>query len=328
MNTTTLRRVLLGIAAVGITTVALANAAASGGEATARTKLTLMAPASAGGGWDSFAREGQNAMRENGIALNVQVVNVPGAGGTIGLNQFTTLGARGDMLIATGAVMLGAIELADSGATLDDVVPIARVADDYGVLVVDADSEIETLDDFLTLFAEDPGGTSIAGGSLGSNDHLMAGLVAREIGVDPSTINYIPYAGGGSEVVQSIFSGTVTAGLPGYNEVSDQIEAGNLRALAVTSPERLDGVDVPTFIEQGVDATIANWRGYLATAGITDEQREEYVQIIEEMRETPEWQDALERNRWTDNLMTGDEFEQYLVEQTEVTRQLVEELGL
>ena len=328
MNATTLRRGLFGVAVAGITVAALVNAASSGGEATARTSLTLMAPASAGGGWDSFAREGQNAMKVNGISTNPQVINVPGAGGTIGLSQFVSMEGRQDMLLATGAVMVGAIELAGSGTRIEDTTPIARVADDYGVLVVDASSDIETFDDFLQRWRDDPTGTSIAGGSLGSNDHLMAGMVAREIGIDPAAINYIAYAGGGSEVVTSLFSGTVTAGLPGYNEVSDQIEAGNLRALAVTSPERLPGVDVPTFMEQGVDATIANWRGYLAPPGISAEVEEEFVQIVTEMRDTPEWQDALERNRWVDNFMIGDEFEAYLAEQVEVTRELVEELGL
>lgn len=328
MKATTLRRSIFGVIVAGVTITALVNAASSGGEATARSKLVLMAPASAGGGWDSFAREAQQALKANSIVNNVQVVNVPGAGGTIGLSQLAGMPGRQDMMMATGGVMVGAVELAASGATMADATPIARLADDYNVLVVAADSEIETLDDFLEVWAADPGGTSIAGGSLGSIDHLLSGQIAQTMDIDPSIINYIAYAGGGSEVITAILSGTTTAGLPGYNEVSDQIEAGNLRPLAISSAERLPGADVPTFMEQGLDVEMANWRGYLAPPGISDELRDEFVSIVAEFRETDEWQDALDRNRWVDSYMVGDEFEEFLDEEIQISRQLVKDLGL
>jgi putative tricarboxylic transport membrane protein len=328
MKATTLRRSIFGVIVAGVTITALVNAASSGGEATARSKLVLMAPASAGGGWDSFAREAQQALKANSIVNNVQVVNVPGAGGTIGLSQLAGMPGRQDMMMATGGVMVGAVELAASGATMADATPIARLADDYNVLVVAADSEIETLDDFLEVWAADPGGTSIAGGSLGSIDHLLSGQIAQTMDIDPSIINYIAYAGGGSEVITAILSGTTTAGLPGYNEVSDQIEAGNLRPLAISSAERLPGADVPTFMEQGLDVEMANWRGYLAPPGISDELRDEFVSIVAEFRETDEWQDALDRNRWVDSYMVGDEFEEFLDDEIQISRQLVKDLGL
>ena len=328
MKATTLRRSIFGVIVAGVTITALVNAASSGGEATARSKLVLMAPASAGGGWDSFAREAQQALKANSIVNNVQVVNVPGAGGTIGLSQLAGMPGRQDMMMATGGVMVGAVELAASGATMADATPIARLADDYNVLVVAADSEIETLDDFLEVWEADPGGTSIAGGSLGSIDHLLSGQIAQSIDIDPSIINYIAYAGGGSEVITAILSGTTTAGLPGYNEVSDQIEAGNLRPLAISSAERLPSADVPTFMEQGLDVEMANWRGYLAPPGISDELRDEFVSIVAEFRETDEWQDALDRNRWVDSYMVGDEFEECLDEEIQISRQLVKDLGL
>ncbi|MET0304493.1 MAG: tripartite tricarboxylate transporter substrate-binding protein [Microbacteriaceae bacterium] len=328
MKATTLRRSIFGVIVAGVTITALVNAASSGGEATARSKLVLMAPASAGGGWDSFAREAQQALKANSIVNNVQVVNVPGAGGTIGLSQLAGMPGRQDMMMATGGVMVGAVELAASGATMADATPIARLADDYNVLVVAADSEIETLDDFLEVWEADPGGTSIAGGSLGSIDHLLSGQIAQSIDIDPSIINYIAYAGGGSEVITAILSGTTTAGLPGYNEVSDQIEAGNLRPLAISSAERLPSADVPTFMEQGLDVEMANWRGYLAPPGISDELRDEFVSIVAEFRETDEWQDALDRNRWVDSYMVGDEFEEFLDDEIQISRQLVKDLGL
>ncbi|MFB9072215.1 Bug family tripartite tricarboxylate transporter substrate binding protein [Citricoccus parietis] len=327
MSSRTFTKAALGVAAAGVVGLALVNAAAGGGEATARSKLVLMAPAAPGGGWDGFARESQQAIKSDGISNNVQVVNVPGAGGTIGLGQFAQMEGRSDMMMVTGGVMVGAVELADSGVSMEDVEPLVRLADDYAALVVPADSPYETLDDFIAAWKQDPGGTSISGGSLGSIDHLLTGLVAEKVGIDPSQTNYIAYSGGG-EALTSMLSGTTVAGMSGYNEVADQIEAGNLRALAISSKERLPGVDVPTFLEQGVDAEMANWRGLAAAPGVSEEDRGELLEIVEEYRQTDHWQDALERNSWTDSYMTGDEFEAFLDEEIDRTRDIVEGLGL
>ncbi|WOO96744.1 Bug family tripartite tricarboxylate transporter substrate binding protein [Micrococcus terreus] len=327
MSSRTVKRTILGVAAAGVVGLALVNAASDGGEATARSKLVLMAPAAPGGGWDGFARESQQAIKAGGISNNVQVVNVPGAGGTIGLGQFAQMEGRSDMLMVTGGVMVGAVELADSGVSLDQVQPVARLADDYAALVVPADSEFQTLNDFIEAWKKDPGGTSISGGSLGSIDHLLTGLVAEEVGIDPADTNYIAYSGGG-EALTSMLSGTTVGGMSGYNEVADQVEAGMLRALAISSEERLPGVDVPTFKEQGVDAVMANWRGLAAAPGVEGEELTELMEIVDEYRQTDEWKDSLERNSWTDSYMVGDEFEAFLQDEIERTQEIVEGLGL
>ncbi|HJX78913.1 Bug family tripartite tricarboxylate transporter substrate binding protein [Glutamicibacter sp.] len=320
-------KIAYGAVVAVIAGLAFTNAAASGGESSARSKLVLMAPAAPGGGWDGFSREAQQAIKSIGGVNNVQVTNVPGAGGTIGLSQFAQMTGRHDMLMTTGGVMIGATELAKSETSLKDVVPIARLADDYAVLVVPSKSDIKTLDDFVELWKKDPGGTSISGGSLGSIDHLLTGLVAQKVGIDPAETNYIAYSGGG-EALTSMLAGTTVGGMSGYNEVADQIEVGTLRALAISSPERLEGVDVPTFKEQGVDAEMANWRGFAGAPGITEEQEQEFVEIITEFRESEHWQSALERNSWTDNFMIGDEFDKFIDNETAVTAEIVKGLGL
>lgn len=325
------RRTLLqgGFAAVvaATTTAALANGASTGGEADVRSNLTLIAPAATGGGWDGFARESQQVLRGESIINNVQVVNIPGAGGTIGLSQFVRSPGVSDKLLVTGGVMVGAIALGEGEASFEDVVPIARLADDYAALVVPADSELETLEDLMAAWRKNPTGTSVGGGSLGSIDHLMCGRLTQIIGIDPKDLNYVAYSGGG-EALNSLLSHTTTLGASGYNEVADQIEAGTLRALAISSPERLPGVDVPTFVEQGVDLDMSNWRGFVGAPDITDEVRQEFVDILSEMRETASWQDTLERNEWTDNFMTGEEFESFIQDETAQANEIIEELGL
>ncbi len=327
VNKRILGRSAYGVVVVAVTALAFTNAAAGGGESSARNKLVIMAPAAPGGGWDGFSREAQQAMKSIGSVNNVQVTNLPGAGGTIGLSQFVQMEGRHDMMMTTGGVMVGAIELANSETTMDDVELVARLADDYAVLVVPGDSDIKTLDQFVEKWKADPGGTSISGGSLGSIDHLLTGLVAQKVGIDPSKTNYIAYSGGG-EALTSMLAGTTVGGMSGYNEVADQIEVGTLRALAISSEERLPGVDVPTFSELGVDATMANWRGFAAAPGITAEEKQEFVDIVTEFRDSAQWQDALQRNDWTDSFMVGSEFEQFIDSEVAVTADIIKGLGL
>ena len=106
---------------------------------------------------------------------------------------------------------------------------------------------------------------SWGGGSAGGTDHILAGLIAKAAGVDPTKVNYIAHSGGG-EALSAILGGHVTAGISGYEEFAPQIAAGKLRGLAISSDERLPGVDVPTLKEQGIDVSLVNWRGVFAAA--------------------------------------------------------------
>lgn len=319
--------VVFAVFSAAVFLLAMVNASVSGGGDGPRSKLTVIAPASPGGGWDGFAREGQQGMRSAGIVANVQVVNIPGASGTIGLGQFVGMEGRHDVMLVTGGVMVGGIVLGDTAVTLEDTVPIARLADDYNVLVVPGDSPFKTLDDFMKALAENPGGTAIAGGSLGGIDHLLAGMLAEEAGISPGDINYLAYAGGG-EVVTSMLSHTAKAGLSGYNEFRDQIESGNLRALGISAAEPVDGIPLPTFTQEGVDVHMSNWRGYVAPPGISDEMRQELIDIVTELRDSAEWRETLDRNNWDDSFLAGDEFTEFIRVEIERTTEIVKEMGL
>lgn len=325
------RRVLWNALGITATAVLVGVAAVNASGATAgvdpRAKLTIMAPAAPGGGWDLASRESQQVLRSTSVVNNVQVVNVPGAGGTIGLGQFTQLGDDPTNLMMTGTVMEGAITVNQSEATLGDTTPIARLAEDYIVFIVPANSPFQNLDDFIQAWRADPHGQAVGGGGIGGTDHLLTGLTAQAAGIDPGEVNYVSYAGGG-EVLTALLSNTVAVGVSGYNDFSDQIEAGRLRALAVSAEEPVPGIDIPTFIEQGVDVNLPNWRGLVAPPGITDAQRDELVAIIEEMAATPEWAEVMERNRWRDALLTGSDFADFIQQDQARVNAIIEELGL
>ena len=323
----TLSKSLLAIAVIGAVTVAGIDASRSQSGSDARSKLTMIAPAAAGGGWDLVAREAQQAMRSDNIVNNAQVVNVPGAGGTIGLSQLESLSGQATTMMVTGTVMLGGIAINNSETTLADTVPIAKLAEDFEVFVVPKESPYQNVEDMIAAWRANPGGLPIGGGSLGGIDHIVAGQLAQQADIDPAAINYIAYSGGG-EVLTALLSNTVGVAVSGYNDFRDQIEAGNVRALAVAAHEPVDGIDVDTFAELGYDVDLVNWRGFVAPPGISDEDRQTLIDIVTEMSETEQWASAVERNRWKESFLTGDEFGEFLeVEQTRIT-DILRELGL
>jgi putative tricarboxylic transport membrane protein len=322
----------IGLVCVGALVVAAGvNANRTGSGAEARAKLTLVAPAAAGGGWDLVARESQQALRSNGIVNNVQVVNVPGAAGTIGLSQLSRQDGVPTTMMVTGTVMLGGIVRNDSPVALSGMTPIARLAEDFEVIVVPADSPFQTLGELLDAWRADPAAMPIGGGSAGGIDHMVAAQLAREAGIDPAQIRYAAYAGGGELTINllSTAPGTPDVGISGYNDFRDMIAEGRLRTLMVVAPERLQGLDAPTAAEAGYPAVdLVNWRGYVAPAGLADTEQQELVEVVTEMVETEHWQSAVERNRWKETFLTGDEFGSFITEEEQRVKTILQDLGL
>lgn len=251
---------------------------------------TIIAPANPGGGWDQTARSLQTVLQQEGISGNVQVQNVPGAGGTIGLAQFASQQkGNPNALIVGGYVMVGAILTNKSPVTLKDVTPIARLTGEFEAIVVPAASEIKTMADLVAALKKDPGAVSWAGGSAGGTDHIAVGLIAKAAGVDPTKINYIAYSGGG-EALAAILGSQVTAGISGYGEFEAQVKAGTLRLIAVSSGERLAGIDAPTLKESGLDVVVENWRMVAAAPGLTDEQKAAVSADVEKLAKSAGWQ--------------------------------------
>ncbi|MGD7002546.1 Bug family tripartite tricarboxylate transporter substrate binding protein [Corynebacterium halotolerans] len=315
-------------ALLGLTLVVagVADASNSTSGANARSTLTLIAPANAGGGWDSAAREAQQTLRSEGIVNSPQVVNIPGAGGTIGLSQLTEMEGESTTAMVMGITMLGAININGSGVDMGDVTPIARLTDDYDVVVVPADSPINTVDDLVEEWRADPASYPFGGGSLGSLDQMIIAQIATEAGIDPTAINYLAHSGG-AELATALLSGTISASVSGYADFEDQIEAGRLKVIAVSAPEPVPGIDAPTLIEEGYDVELTNWRGIVAPPGITEEERRELEDIFAEMIATDTWADTLERNQWTDTSRIGDDFATNLEEETGIVDSIWADLG-
>jgi putative tricarboxylic transport membrane protein len=309
--------------------VALAASVATAPPAAAQIQgLEIVVPAAPGGGWDQTGRAMQAALQDAGLASGIQVVNIPGAGGTIGLAQFVSGKAgQGNALMTGGLVMLGAILTNQSPVTLDQVTPIARLTGEYEVIVVPGSSELQTLDDLIAKFKADPQSVSWGGGSAGGTDHMLVGLIAKAEGVEPGGINYVPFSGGG-EALASILGGHVTAGVSGWQEFAGQIETGDLRALAISSAERLEGVDIPTLKEQGVDVELTNWRAVFAPPDISDADKQALGDAVGKMVESDAWQSTLKDRAWLNLYLPPDEFAKFLQADTQQVATVLKDIGL
>lgn len=293
-------------------------------------RVSIMAPADPGGGWDETARALQQTIRESDAAPGAEVYNVGGAGGTLGLSQLVSK-ERGEPyeLMVMGLVMLGAVETNRSPVTLDEVTPIAGLTYEPEVIVVRDASPFRDLGDVVEALRRSPGGVSVGGGSAGGTDQLLLGQLAKAIGVEPSRTRYVAHSGGG-EATAAILSGSVDVGISGVSEFNDQVRAGKMRVLAVSSGERVEvgARPAPTMREQEVDVELLNWRGIVAPPGISEAERTAIVRFVERVRATPEWAANEKRFGWTRFDVSGDAFATLLDREQRQVAQLVGELGL
>jgi putative tricarboxylic transport membrane protein len=307
---------------------ALAAAGMLPSPAWAAANLKMMIPANPGGGWDTTGRALGKALQDAGVASSVSYDNKGGAAGAIGLAQFVN-GNKGDAnaMMTMGAVMLGGIITGKPPVSLSQATPLARITSEYNVFVLPADSKLKTMKDVVEQMKKDPGSVKWGGGSRGSTEHIAAAMIAREVGVDPSKINYVAFRGGG-EATAAILGGNVTVGGSGYSEFAEYITTGKMRAIAVTSDTRLKGKDVPTLKEQGINVVIGNWRGVYGAAGITPEQRKALIEMIVKATKTKAWAESIEKNAWTPALLTGADFEKFVDDEFASLRAVMAKSGM
>ena len=301
-------------------------AAAFSGLVAAQPAVKMMIPANPGGGWDQTGRNLAAALQSAKLVSSVQFENKGGAAGAIGLAQFVNA-AKGDpnSVMIGGMVMVGGLHLQKSPVNLSQVTPIARLTSEWEVIVVPANSPHKSMADLVKAFKENPGKVSWGGGSAGGTDHILAGLIARAVGVDPARVNYVPYKGGG-EAIAAIIGGHVTAGVSGVGEFAEQVKGGKMRALAVSSPGKTDGI--PSLKEQGIDVELGNWRGIFGAPGISLQQRDALVAMVKAATESPAWKGTLEKMGWAGFFLGGDDYKKFIDEDTKRIGAVIDSLGI
>jgi putative tricarboxylic transport membrane protein len=290
--------------------------------------LRVLVPNTPGGGYDITARTAAKAMEEADLTRSVEVFNLPGAGGTVGLGRLVNEAGNDKLVMSMGLGVVGSVHTNNSPSSLQDTTPIARLIQEPDIIVVAKESPYQDIDQLIDAWKADPGGVAVGGGSSpGGPDHLAPMLFAKAIDLAPKDVNYVSYDGGG-ELLASVLGGKIAFGVSGVGEYRDQIESGDLRVLAVTSADPVEGIDAPTLQESGVDVEFVNWRGIVAPPGISQNDTDKLVRLFTDLQGTSQWKDALQKNGWTPAFLPGKEFGDFLAQENDRVATVLSELGL
>jgi putative tricarboxylic transport membrane protein len=290
--------------------------------------LNIFVPAAPGGGWDGLGRAIEAASKTAGLTNSIQVENVGGAGGMVGLPKFVNeKKGQGNTIMIGGSVMVGAGITNKSPVTIKDVIPIARLTEEAGAIVVPTSGKIKNWNDFTAALKANPKAVSVAGGSAGGTDHQLLGLIIKALGGNAKDAAYVAFQGGGPANA-AILGGQVSAGISGYSELEEHINSGKMKIIAVSGNVRIPGVNVPTIKELGLNVVIANWRGIFAAPGISAEQKNKIIDYLTKLNTSEPWKKTLVERKWTNVFLTGDAFQKALNEDIKNTEGVLKDLGL
>lgn len=319
------RRVLMAtaVAAFGLGTPAFAD----GHQVV--DSIHFLIPGGAGGGWDGTARGVGEALTDAGLVGSASFENMSGGGGgtAIGYLIENADSNHGTLMVNSTPIVIRSL----TGVfphNFRDLTLVAGTIGDYAAIVVPADSDINNMEDFLAVYDADPSGTPIGGGSVpGGMDHLVAAMVMEASGRDALGVNYIPYDAGGVAMA-ALLSGEIKALSTGFSEAVDLANQGEVKIIGVTSDARVDAApDAMTMMEQGIDTSFVNWRGFFAAPGLPDDKLAMYQDAIAQMYDTSEWEAVRSRNGWVNIHNSGDDFRVFLEEQEQVIGDLMRKLG-
>jgi len=299
-----------------------------------KNNITIVAPSGAGGGWDLTARAIAKTMGETKLVnKSVTVENKPGGGGAVYMAEYATKEVKNDhvLLVKSPPILINHNKAeGNSPYGYKDTTPLAQLTRDYGAIVVKADSKFQTLTDVLDAIKADATTVTLAGGSApGSMDHLVGVLPAFKYGIDPKTVKYVSYDGGG-EAIAALLGGNADVIATDASAIGAYVKSGDVRVLAVSSSERLEGelAEVPTFQEEGIDAEFTIWRGLFGPKDMSETAFNYWNDALKKMVMTDEWAAELEKNGWEYEYRDSADFTSYLEDQDKVIVELLTALGM
>lgn len=317
------------VAAVSVVVVTAACGVTRGDDS---RDLSMLIPNSPGGGYDQTGRAAVDTMEQLDVTGgSFDVTNIIGAGGSVAMTELMNEQGDENVMMTVGLGVVGSLYSFGNEFKDTDATPLAQLMEEYEGVLVPADSPFKSIDDLVEKWKADPRSVVVGGGSSpGGPDHLFPMQLADVLGINPRQVRYITYDGGGP-LTSALLGNKIQVGFSGLGEFEGQIKSGELRVLAVSGKERIRTdvlKDVPTLTESDVELVFVNWRGVLAPPGIAGERRDELIDALEKMHDSPEWKEVLTKNGWIDTFRTGEDFERFLVTQDERVSSTLTKLGL
>ncbi|MEP1330447.1 tripartite tricarboxylate transporter substrate-binding protein [Pseudophaeobacter sp.] len=321
------RRAVMATAALTLATLTVATP--TWAEEKIADSIHFLIPGGAGGGWDGTARGTGEALTKAGLVGTASFENMSGGGGgkAIGYLIENADSNHGTLMVNSTPIVIRSL----TGVfphNFRDLTLVAGTIGDYAAIVVGKDSSINSMSDLLAAYQANPRKTAIGGGSVpGGMDHLVAAMVMKAAGEDPTGVKYIPYDAGG-KAMAALLSGEIAALSTGFSEAVDLANAGEVKIIGVTANDRVAAYEsAPTMQEQGIDASFVNWRGFFAAPGLPADKLAMYEAAIAKMYDTPEWEEVRARNGWVNIHNSGADFKTFLEGQEKAIGDLMKELG-
>jgi putative tricarboxylic transport membrane protein len=291
--------------------------------------IHFLIPGGAGGGWDGTARGTGAALTAAGLVGSASYENMSGGGGGKAIAYLieNADSNAGTLMVNSTPIVIRSL----TGVfpqSFRDLTMVAGTIGDYAAMVVDKDSPHNSMADLMAAYNADPNAVAIGGGSVpGGMDHLVAAMVMEAAGADATAVKYIPYDAGG-KAMAALLSGEIAALSTGFSEAVALAQAGEVKIIGVTSDDRVSASpDAMTMMEQGIDMTFVNWRGFFAAPGLSADKLAAYQSAIAAMYETPEWEEVRAANGWVNIHNSGDDFISFLEAQEKVIGDLMRKLG-
>jgi len=297
--------------------------------------VECIAPANPGGGWDFTCRQIGKLLGDQGLVPGtVRVTNMTGGVGATAYGHVLSKRAEDpNLIVATSTVGVTQIAQNRYPADIDVMRWLAMLGADVGVVLIKPDSPHQSLEALLNAVKDDPESVVFGGSSgVGGWDHLRLLLLAEAAGVpneDLGKIRWVQYSGG-TDAVTQMLGGFIDVVSTDLGEIAGFVEAEQIKALAVMSDEPLPGKfeALPTAKSQGYDVTGYNWRGFYIGGGAPDEAYDFWVDTLQKVYDSEEWQTIAVESGLTPIWRGGDEFQSFVEEQTQQMRQISKDIGV
>ena len=266
------------------------------------------------------------------VSVPLPVTNKPGGGGSVALDYLDEKRGEDDV-ISVYSPPICLINL--NGSTplnyRDNTTPIAKLITDYGCFAVGRDSPFQTINQVMEALKADPASVKIGGtSSVGSMDHIQFLKIAQAAGVTRlEEIEYVGFEDGGAAA--QLMGGHIDVISTGISDAVGLVESGDLRVLAITADKRVGtGIvsEMPTCVEQGIDATFYNWRGMFGPKEMPDYALQFWEDTLREMVWTEEWKDVCGEYGWDMDYQDHTEFTAFLEESNSEYAALLDQIGL
>jgi putative tricarboxylic transport membrane protein len=293
--------------------------------------IEIVVGSAPGGSNDKTARTVERIITDKRLVNStLTVVNKPGGGGNIALAYLNQHAGDGHYVFVGTPSLLTNHITGSSPLNYTDVTPIASLFNDYVVFTVNAGSSIKTGKDLIERLKKDPKSVTIGfATTLGSHNHIAAGLLMKSIGGDVRQLKVVAFKGS-SEAITALLGGHIDLVTTAAGNVDGHVATGKLRVVGVAANQRFPGAlaKIPTWKEQGINVVFGGWRAIVGPKGMAAAQSAYWEGVLRKVTEMPEWKTDLERNFWSNDFVTGEQFRKDLAHDYAAMKTVLVELGL